>query len=56
MEYADFFFFGQVVQAKFKKKKREREGNICINSSPVNCIFSFKNYWNFGTAILTLKD
>lgn len=24
MEYADFFFFGQVVQAKFKKKKRER--------------------------------
>lgn len=24
MEYADFFFFGQVVQAKLKRKKRER--------------------------------
>lgn len=25
MEYADFFFFGQVVQAKFKKKKERGE-------------------------------
>lgn len=26
MEYADFFFFGQVVQAKFKKKKERERG------------------------------